>query len=182
MAPEVILTEDKDCFYTTQADIWSLGITAIELAEKNPPLSDMHPMRALKLIPTHDMGLSKPKNFSKPFVDFVTVCLTRDPLKRPTANMLLQHAFIQKGKQLNRQQILVDLIAEFKIAKKKTTQSNNDDDDEDDKKTTERAQINVQEAVKLATRARNNQPLDSETSSITSFTLFVTNFLRIGIW
>lgn len=190
MAPEVIMTEDKDCFYTTQADIWSVGITAIELAEKNPPLSDIHPMRALKLIPTTDIGLAKPKNFSRQFVDFVEKCLTRDPAQRPTATQLLAHPFIERGKELDRQKILQELINEFKISKAKKKGINSapvEDEEEDDKKAMEEKAKVVQEAVKYATKARIGKSggipsdLDStiSTSSSSGFGLFVVINLTI---
>lgn len=52
MAPEVIACdENPDATYDSRSDLWSLGITALEMAEGHPPLVDMHPMRALFLIP-----------------------------------------------------------------------------------------------------------------------------------
>ena len=110
MAPEVIMTEESNSSYTCKADIWSLGITAIEIAEKNPPLSDIHPMRALRMIATSPMGLSKPGQFSKSFVEFVNICLVKDPRKRISATDLLRHPFMMKAKDLHRQKILCDLI------------------------------------------------------------------------
>ncbi|KAI8617844.1 kinase-like domain-containing protein [Chytriomyces sp. MP71] len=91
MAPEVIACDPESASshtaaYDCKADIWSIGITAIEIADKNPPLSDIHPMRALHMIPSSNLGLAKPKNWSKPFVDFVASCLVKDPSKRPSAH------------------------------------------------------------------------------------------------
>ncbi|KAI9088188.1 kinase-like domain-containing protein, partial [Phlyctochytrium arcticum] len=101
MAPEVIMTDPESATHSTasydsKADIWSIGITAIEIAEKNPPLSDIHPMRALYLIPNSDLGLAKPKAWSKPFQEFIAYCLIKDPVKRPSATELLQHPFLAK--------------------------------------------------------------------------------------
>ncbi|KAI9348493.1 kinase-like domain-containing protein, partial [Obelidium mucronatum] len=101
MAPEVISCDpesasSQSAHYDCKADIWSIGITAIEIADKNPPLSDIHPMRALHLIPSSNLGLAKPKNWTKVFVDFIASCLVKDPVKRPSAKEILQHPFMQK--------------------------------------------------------------------------------------
>ncbi|KAI9355741.1 kinase-like domain-containing protein, partial [Zopfochytrium polystomum] len=120
--PEVIRCDpdsasSRDASYDYKADIWSIGITAIEIADKNPPLSDIHPMRALYLIPDSDLNLAKPKAWSKPFVDFIANCLVKDPVKRPSAAKLLEHPFMQKARGLNRKGIIADLIVKAKIAR-----------------------------------------------------------------
>ncbi|XP_016837570.1 mitogen-activated protein kinase kinase kinase kinase 5 isoform X9 [Nasonia vitripennis] len=97
MAPEVAAVERKGG-YNQLCDIWAIGITSIELAELQPPMFDLHPMRALFLM--SKSGFKPPTlkdrdKWSQTFHSFVKVALTKNPKKRPTAEKLLQHAFFQ---------------------------------------------------------------------------------------
>ncbi|CAG9580877.1 unnamed protein product [Danaus chrysippus] len=106
MAPEVIQEIGYDCV----ADIWSLGITALEMAEGKPPYGDIHPMRAIFMIPTKPPpSFREPDQWSPEFIDFVSQCLVKNPEERATAEYLLAHEFIGNAKQAS---ILSAMIAE----------------------------------------------------------------------
>eukprot|EP00038_Savillea_parva_P000422 m.96074 g.96074 ORF g.96074 m.96074 type:complete len:846 (-) comp10141_c0_seq1:145-2682(-) len=93
MAPEMIMAMETGT-YGTGVDIWSLGITSIELAERRPPLFKLNAMTALYHIPQKDPPcLSEPSKFSTEFDSFVKACLQKDPTVRPDATTLLQHPF-----------------------------------------------------------------------------------------
>nr|XP_006815628.1 PREDICTED: mitogen-activated protein kinase kinase kinase kinase 5 [Saccoglossus kowalevskii] len=95
MAPEVAAVERKGG-YNYQCDVWAVGITAIELAELQPPMFDLHPMRALFLM--SKSGFVPPKlrdkeKWSPVFHNFIKMALTKNPKRRPTADKMLQHQF-----------------------------------------------------------------------------------------
>ncbi|XP_037075873.1 serine/threonine-protein kinase 26-like [Pollicipes pollicipes] len=122
MAPEVV----QQSAYDSKADIWSLGITAIELAKGQPPYSDLHPMRVLFLIPKNNAPRLD-GDFSRPFKDFVETCLNKDPDDRPTAKELLHLPFVRKARQTVR---LIELVDHYK--KWQLTQEDSDSDGETD--------------------------------------------------
>uniref|UniRef100_A0A672QH97 non-specific serine/threonine protein kinase n=1 Tax=Sinocyclocheilus grahami TaxID=75366 RepID=A0A672QH97_SINGR len=109
MAPEVAAVEKKGG-YDHLCDIWVVGITAIELAELQPPMFDLHPMRALMLMSKSSFQPPKLKDKSKwsaGFHSFVKMCLIKSPRKRPTAETLLQHPFVT---QLLTRKLMIELL------------------------------------------------------------------------
>lgn len=154
MAPEVILSEQQQShgstgsvstssssnhnndgfpgMYDCKADIWSMGITLIELADKNPPMSDIHPMRALYLIPTANesvfMVQQPTKRFSKQMIDFLKICLQKNPKKRASARQCLEHEWMMKAcadvdadqqKLKSHRELIVACIEEARNVKRK---------------------------------------------------------------
>lgn len=96
MAPEVAAVERKGG-YNQQCDIWAVGITAIELAELQPPMFDLHPMRALFLMSKSGFKpptLKEKTKWSPQFHHFIKTALTKNPKKRPTADRLMMHSFM----------------------------------------------------------------------------------------
>ncbi|XP_066603378.1 myosin-IIIb-like isoform X2 [Prorops nasuta] len=98
MAPEVIACEQQlDSSYDSRCDVWSVGITAIELAEGDPPLSELHPMRALFQIPRNPPpSLKNPDLHSIELLDFIAECLVKDLEHRPFASELKEHPLLKR--------------------------------------------------------------------------------------
>ncbi|KAK8870947.1 hypothetical protein M9Y10_008860 [Tritrichomonas musculus] len=108
MAPEVI----KESGYDEKCDIWSLGITAIEIAHGVPPYYELNPQRVIMLIP-QNAPPSLEGNFSAQFKDFVKQCLVKDPAERPSSQQLLQHPFVNNNHAKSKK-TLADYVEEIK--------------------------------------------------------------------
>jgi len=91
MAPEIL----ESSSYDGKADIWSLGITCLEMTTGKPPLSELSPLKVIQRIPNSPPPQPDRTKFSKDFCDFVSLCLTRDPTKRPGIRELLKHPFVK---------------------------------------------------------------------------------------
>lgn len=103
MAPEVI----QQAGYDFKADIWSLGITAMEMVNGEPPNASTHPMKVLFLIPKAPAPRLEGSAYSRDFKEFVAACLVKDPDRRPTAKELLQHRFIRSAARVEGLQELI---------------------------------------------------------------------------
>uniref|UniRef100_A0A3Q3WU57 non-specific serine/threonine protein kinase n=1 Tax=Mola mola TaxID=94237 RepID=A0A3Q3WU57_MOLML len=112
MAPEVILAMDEGQ-YDGKVDIWSLGITCIELAERKPPLFNMNAMSALYHIAQNESPMLQSSEWTDYFRNFVDSCLQKIPSDRPNSEELLKHAFVQRERP---ESVLVDLINRTKDA------------------------------------------------------------------
>ncbi|KAI3354162.1 hypothetical protein L3Q82_018700, partial [Scortum barcoo] len=112
MAPEVILAMDEGQ-YDGKVDIWSLGITCIELAERKPPLFNMNAMSALYHIAQNESPTLQSSEWTDYFRNFVDSCLQKFPQDRPNSEELLKHAFVQRERP---ESVLIDLINRTKDA------------------------------------------------------------------
>ncbi|XP_014360451.2 serine/threonine-protein kinase mig-15 isoform X2 [Papilio machaon] len=122
MAPEVIACdENPDATYDNRSDLWSLGITALEMAESQPPLCDLHPMRALFLIPRNPPPRLKSKKWAKKFHSFIETVLVKDYHQRPYTEQLLKHSFIRD--QPTERQVRIQLKDHIDRCKKRKQDS-----------------------------------------------------------
>ncbi|XP_055322788.1 serine/threonine-protein kinase mig-15 isoform X7 [Sitodiplosis mosellana] len=126
MAPEVIACdENPDATYDNRSDLWSLGITALEMAESQPPLCDLHPMRALFLIPRNPPPRLKSKKWSKKFHGFIETVLVKDYHQRPYTEQLLKHQFIKE--QPTERQVRIQLKDHIDRCKKRKQEKERED-------------------------------------------------------
>uniref|UniRef100_UPI003AAD556C serine/threonine-protein kinase 10 n=1 Tax=Centroberyx gerrardi TaxID=166262 RepID=UPI003AAD556C len=131
MAPEVVMCETmKDAPYDYKADIWSLGITLIELAQIEPPHHELNPMRVLlKIAKSEPPALDQPNKWSREFKDFLKKALDKNPESRPTAAQLIEHPFVSS---VTSNRPLRELVAEAKAEVMEEIEDNREEGEEDD--------------------------------------------------
>uniref|UniRef100_A0A669EX63 Mitogen-activated protein kinase kinase kinase kinase n=1 Tax=Oreochromis niloticus TaxID=8128 RepID=A0A669EX63_ORENI len=158
MAPEVAAVE-KNGGYNQLCDVWAVGITAIELAELQPPMFDLHPMRALFLMSKSSFQPPKLKDKSKwspAFHNFVKVCLTKNPKKRPTAEKILGHVFMAQTGLTRR--LAMDLIDKMNNP---DNHQNFGEMDEDDLEGNSEVRHTIRSTNKHARAERTRSEIDS---------------------
>ncbi|KAI9141818.1 kinase-like domain-containing protein [Paraphysoderma sedebokerense] len=144
MAPEVI----QEIGYGVKADIWSLGITCIEMAEGNPPYHNIHPMRAIFMIPSKPPPrLTNESKWSKQFIDFIARCLNKNPDTRPTAEQLMQDPFIVNapGKEIMDNLLSTSLERMARISEGEDDGDDQDDSDDDSVFSTSKSHISLED-------------------------------------
>lgn len=131
MAPEVVMCETmKDTPYDYKADIWSLGITLIEMAQIEPPHHELNPMRVLlKIAKSDPPTLLTPSKWSLEFRDFLKTALDKNPETRPSAAQLLEHPFVSS---VTSNKALRELVAEAKAEVMEEIEDGRDEGEEED--------------------------------------------------
>ncbi|XP_058919462.1 serine/threonine-protein kinase 10 isoform X2 [Kogia breviceps] len=152
MAPEVVMCETmKDTPYDYKADIWSLGITLIEMAQIEPPHHELNPMRVLlKIAKSDPPTLLTPSKWSAEFRDFLKTALDKNPETRPSAAQLLEHPFVSS---ITSNKALRELVAEAKAEVMEEIEDGRDEGEEED-------------SVDAASRLGNHTQDSSEVSQL----------------
>ncbi|CDO95075.1 unnamed protein product [Kluyveromyces dobzhanskii CBS 2104] len=118
MAPEVIM---EGVYYDTKVDIWSLGITAYEIATGNPPYCHMEAIRAMQMITKSNPPRLEGREYSQPLKEFIALCLDEDPKERPSAEELYKSKLIKQDKGTSTM-ILKELITRYLLFREKNEQ------------------------------------------------------------
>ena len=183
MAPEVAAVERKGG-YNHLCDIWAVGVTAIELAELQPPMFDLHPMRALFLMSKSGYKpptLKDKDKWSATFHSFVKECLIKNPKKRPPAEKMLYHPFLLSGDLTKRQ--AVELLAKVRNPESIVNNFNSEEGDEDGPVTANiptriaSRQTSTKQGVRTKSEI-NSECSNSRLDDFTSITLFTFQWSR----
>ncbi|CAF4901710.1 unnamed protein product, partial [Rotaria sp. Silwood1] len=165
MAPEVAAVERKGG-YNHLCDIWAVGITAIEFAELQPPMFDLHPMRALFLMSKSGFKpptLKDKMKWTITFQNFVKYALTKNPKKRPSAEKLLEHPFLQGSLTSTIARDLLDRVHNGATSNQISEDRDDDDDDRNNSQAPRKITSNKEQSVLSSSNARSiltniNQP------------------------
>jgi len=171
MSPEVIVSAG----YDHKADIWSLGITCIEMAEGKPPHYDMSPVRVIFIIPHRPAPtLQDASKWSPEFSDFLKKCLCKDPAERPTAAQLLSHPFVTRNPPKDNNKIVKDLVTKCipilveARAKKAAKGSDSEDSDGEEESGTAR-NVACGSVVRINPVTKRGEVVDSKTGTDSSY-------------
>uniref|UniRef100_A0A8C6MER7 non-specific serine/threonine protein kinase n=1 Tax=Nothobranchius furzeri TaxID=105023 RepID=A0A8C6MER7_NOTFU len=168
MAPEVVMCETtKDAPYDFKADIWSLGITLIELAQIEPPHHELNPMRVLlKIAKSEPPTLDYPQKWSKDFNDFLKKALDRNPETRPSATQLLEHPFVRS---VTSNRPLMELVAEAKAEVMVEIEDNREEGEDEDimelTEVTDHAHLGPNDSISKASVDQSSKSGNSEAVS-----------------
>ena len=190
MSPQVVLNEK----YDTKTDIWSLGITCVELVEGEPPNSDLKPGKVMELIannPPKVEDIIKEEEHTDEFINFVSLCLETDPSKRPTALQLIKHPFITKlaqGREYLAKLIKnnIDKVERYRMEeeeKNKTNQSeNNIYENEEKKDSNSKSDNNIMKDIESEEKSlkpkRNDYNLEKVNNSYSQDSKFINKSLQ----
>ena len=166
MSPQVILNKN----YDTKTDIWSLGITCLELVEGEPPFADLNPDEVMSQIannPPKAEDIIDAKEHTDEFIDFVNLCLELNPKKRPSANKLIKHPFIEKLSKKNKylKELIVshiDEVEKFRIDKEEYLNSKENLEDENFKDNVESENsIHIKNSYSVGNNINNNNSINN---------------------
>ncbi|XP_076993762.1 serine/threonine-protein kinase 10 isoform X2 [Tamandua tetradactyla] len=166
MAPEVVMCETmKDTPYDYKADIWSLGITLIEMAQIEPPHHELNPMRVLlKIAKSDPPTLLTPSKWSMEFRDFLKIALDKNPETRPSAAQLLEHPFVSS---ITSNKALRELVAEAKAEVMEEIEDGREEGEEEDTVDSATAPLmnHIQESSEVSQPSLHDDKLPKESPS-----------------
>ncbi|KAH0623776.1 hypothetical protein JD844_006894 [Phrynosoma platyrhinos] len=166
MAPEVVMCEtSKDRPYDYKADVWSLGVTLIEMAEIEPPHHELNPMRVLlKIAKSEPPSLAQPSKWSPDFKDFLRKCLEKNVDARWTTAELLQHPFVT----VTSNKPIRELIAEAKAEVTEEVEDGKDEDEEEESENSLQLPANKRASSDLSIASSEEDKLSQNASILES--------------